>query len=161
MRFAPSLIALALIACSKERPSGGAADSSQAPASTSGGAPAVADRYELNEQNWAKIKAAGLNMDRAEREDTTLRKARLIEEHTTVDGLAASIGREPKLRRAVESAGMSPREQALATFALLGAMAVDADTLAKVKNSVLRSNVQFLTRHGAELEQIISHPSSP
>jgi hypothetical protein len=120
-------------------------------------------RYELTMERMDRIHAAQRNIALAIRDMTPAEREAMENtggENATLDEFARGIESNPKIRQALADAGMSPREYATATMAMVSAaMAAsalhmrpndDQDSLARAMHAN-PANVRFLRENEAEL----------
>lgn len=138
------------------------AQTADAPASSGDDATDIAE-YELSMDRMDRMYAAQRNMALAMRDMTPAEREAM--ENTdmangSLDEFARGIEANPKIREALEDAGMEPREYATATMAMVSAaMAASVlemrpndnqDSLAREMNANM-DNIRFLRENEAEL----------
>lgn len=174
-RRAPLLVALLVLACA------GADDDAAAAGDTAATATAAPAAPQSFDTQLAEITSYELTMDRIDRlyaaqRNLALKAASMTEaereaaakamggddqqDQQDIDGMARSIERSPIYAEAVRSAGFTPREYAVATYAMLqSAMAAgvakmrpndDLDSLAR-EMKASPANVRFMREHEAEI----------
>ena len=78
----------------------------------------------------------------------------------SLDEIVGRIEREPEARRAIESAGIAPRDYVLTSMALIQAMfamaAVDMGQSEGVPDGVNPENVAFVREHRADIEAMMT-----
>ena len=109
-------------------------------------------KYAAANANLAKLPKAEENEDSEDDEDS---------DNESLDQMAARIGKMPEARKAIEAAGLSPRQFAVITMALFQAsmaqFAVEqgADPAKVAKDaSVNPANIRFVKENKAELEKL-------
>ena len=165
-------LALSLAACSpKDSAEGGG---SGAPAASSFGRGGAIDErtlgtYSLSMDKLNKAVKAAHNLEAAEKADPGLEERwqksggdnDMDDIRTDVPALIARIEAEPAARRAVESAGLSPRDFVLTTFAIMSASVAAEMKKAGVKqdsgigSQVSDENIAFVTAHKDEIKALM------
>ncbi len=146
-----------------------AADASLASAQANLGAlgqmfddPALAS-YRLTSANLAKFLAASqaLNALEGENFDIEDRFEDADPEDLDIGEIAAAFDSEPRVKGAINGAGMSSREYVTFLFSMLqamfGSLAVQLggeEALADMPNGVLKQNIQFFLEHQDEFEEL-------
>jgi len=153
-------------------PAEGAAPSTGASPTAAGGA--IDDRalgsYELTEDKLKKTLQAGRNIKAAERADPQLAarwKQKVSDDPNNPIGaelgaMLERIDREPKIKQAIESAGLMPRDLVMTTFAI-----ISADVASQLKKAnapprpsglgahVSDANVRFVEAHRADVAALM------
>lgn len=149
-RSRPGLVVAALFALAATVPAGAAGD---------GGAKEIS-AYRLTDAGLARYANATRRLDEAVRSSPALCEERASEDgedSQTLDQVAAKIDANPAMRQAVQAAGMTSRDYALFSFALLqagmAAWALDQPG-GKLTPGVSMDNVNFYRRNKATLEKI-------
>lgn len=114
-------------------------------------------KYAAANANLAKLPKAEENEDSEDDEDS---------DNESLDQMAARIGKMPEARKAIEGAGLTPRQFAVITMALFQAsmaqFAVEqgADPAKVARDaSVNPANIRFVKENKAELEKLKSSRS--
>ena len=169
MKLLPLSVALvlALAACNKSADTATAsadvatATATVAAAATVAQAPADAgsiDTYDLTMDNVHAMMKAQVALAAAEKADPTLDSAMNISEENDAQ-YVARLESTPKVRAAIETAGMSVRDYAYTAQSLVGTMmavgAVEAGQLKDIPEGVNPRNVEFVKAHRAELEKMM------
>jgi hypothetical protein len=149
-RIRPTLLVTALFALAASAPAGAAGDSGTREVSA----------YKLTDAGLAKYANATRRLDEAVRRSPALCEERANEDGEdtkTLDDLVAKIDANPQLRQAIQGAGMSTREYAVFSFAVLQA-AMSAWALdqpgGKLAPGVSMDNVNFYRRNATTLKEI-------
>ena len=111
--------------------------------------------------DMGKVKSwmqAQKNLALATKDDPTMDPAQNVSEEDTAKYIAR-MEASPKMRAAIEAAGLSVRDYANITDTLLGAMmtqgAIDAGQLKKVPDGIDPASVEFVKQHNAELQALL------
>ena len=116
------------------------------------------DTYELTMDNVHAMMKAQVALAAAEKADPTLDSAMNISEENDAQ-YVARLESTPKVRAAIEAAGMSVRDYAYTAQSLVGTMmavgAVEAGQLKEIPEGVNPRNVEFVKAHRAELEKMM------
>ncbi|WP_133478499.1 hypothetical protein [Cognatilysobacter segetis] len=158
------LVTCALVACSKTEPATPASGTDSAPGAQAAAepqkaAPAADDAHVA--LDMGKVKSwieAQKNLAAAEKGDPSLDAAQNISEE---DGpkYIARLEASPKIRAAIEAAGLSVRDYANITETLIGAMmaqgAVEAGQLKTIPDGIDPASVEFVKQHGAEIQALM------
>jgi hypothetical protein len=170
-----SLALWLVTACSpKDSADGGAAaGGGAAPSASAGGGRIDAHTlgtYPLTMDKLNRTTKAAQNIEAAEKADPTLEDRwqkdndgnnDLDDISTDLPELIARIEAEPTVRRAVESAGISPRDFVLTTFAIMSASVASEMRKSGVKQDsglgshVSDDNVAFVTAHKQEIATLM------
>lgn len=165
--LAPLALALALAACSGDRP----ADSAAAPAAAAPEAPAatpadaataaaeelanISGEIALDKARLDRYFAAMSNLNALVKQDPALEDVEMGDSETT-DQFVARIEAEPRVRAALAQAGMSAREYTLTSEALVASMYVvtmlETGTIKELPPEANKANVEFVKAHMAEIE---------
>jgi hypothetical protein len=149
-----AVLVLALAACSKPAPTTDAA----APAATVSQAPAEDADVELTMDKVEAWIAASKNLAAAEQADASLDSAMNASEEDGVQ-YAARLESTPKLRAAIEQAGMSARDYALVSESLVASLmavgAVEAGALKEIPEGMNPKHIEFVRAHRAEIETMM------
>lgn len=145
------LLTCALVACTKTEPT--------TPASSTDTAPAADDAHVA--LDMGKVKSwieAQKNLAAATNADPSLDPAQNISEE---DGpkYVARLEASPKMRAAIEAAGLSVRDYAYISETLIGAMmaqgAVEAGHLKTIPDGIDPAAVEFVKQHDSELQALL------
>jgi hypothetical protein len=116
------------------------------------------DTYDLTMDNVHAMMKAQVALAAAEKADPTLDSAMNISEENDAQ-YVARLESTPKVRAAIEAAGMSVRDYAYTAQSLVGTMmavgAVEAGQLKEIPEGVNPRNVEFVKAHRAELEKMM------
>lgn len=162
------LAAAALAACNKSEPAAPAAttdastaSAAQAPATQAPTTPAADDDAHVT-LDMGKVKTwmqAQKNLAAAEKEDPTLDAAQNASEENTTQ-YAARLAASPKMRAAIEAAGLSTRDFANIGDTLIGAMMTEAalkgGQLKTVPDGIDPKSVEFVKQHEAEINAMMT-----
>ncbi|HTU64963.1 MAG TPA: hypothetical protein VMF52_03345 [Steroidobacteraceae bacterium] len=114
-------------------------------------------RYELTMTDMRKFAAANANLAKTERNEDDEGGS----DKESLDDMAARIAKIPEARKAIEAAGLTPRQYAVITMALFQAAfaqyAVDqgADPAKVARDAgVNPANLRFVKEHKQELEKL-------
>jgi hypothetical protein len=159
------LLAAALLgapACGGDAAPGASAGTADAPAVGGDDAAAIAE-YELTMDKMDRMYAAQRNIAVAIRDMTPAERATMEATDMaegSLDEFTRGIENNPRIRQALEDAGMEPREYATATMAMVSAAMAssvlqsrpsdDQDSLAREMNANM-DNIRFLRDNEAEL----------
>ena len=123
-------------------------------------------RYTLTMADVNKYAAANANLakhPKAEESEDEVGES----DKESLDEMAARIGRIPEARKAIEAAGLTPRQYAVITMALFQAAfaqyAVEQGAdIAKVASDahVNPANIRFVKEHKAELDKLKETPEA-
>lgn len=159
-------LALALGACSDDRPADTAAApapaASEAATSTPADAPAgtgeLADltgEIALDKARLDRYFAALASLGALVKQDPSLEQFEMGDSETT-DQFVARIEAEPRIRAALAEAGMSAREYARTSEALVASMfavgMLEAGAIKELPPEANKANVEFVKAHMAEIE---------
>ena len=116
------------------------------------------DTYDLTMDNVHAMMKAQVALAAAEKADPTLDSAMNISEETDAQ-YVARLESTPKVRAAIEAAGMSVHDYAYTAQSLVATMmavgAVEAGQLKDIPDGVNPRNVEFVKAHRAELEKMM------
>lgn len=124
--------------------------------------PALAS-YRLTSANLTKFLAATQALNGLEGENFDLEERFQTQdpEDLNIGDIAAAFDGEPRIKGAINGAGMSSREYVTFLFSMLqamfGSIAVQMggeDALNEMPNGVLKSNIQFFLEHQDEFEAL-------
>lgn len=117
--------------------------------------------YRLTTAGMQKFVTATQALHELEDEDlqVTERFENLDEDDVDLDQIAAAFDSEPRVKSAINGAGITSREYVTFMFSMIQTMITAAmlemggeNALAQMENSVLKQNVQFYREHEAEFE---------
>lgn len=163
------LMTCALVACSKSAPttptsasdtapSAQAAPESQKATPAADGAHVVLDMGKVTA--WVQ---AQKNLAAAIKGDPSLDAAQNISEEDTPKYIAR-MEASPKMRAAIEAAGLSVRDYANITETLMGAMmaqgAVEAGQLKAIPDGIDPASVEFVKQHNAEIQALMKQAAA-
>jgi hypothetical protein len=169
LKWTVAVAILALAACNKPAaPPVDNASPSTAPAPATAAMPAHAsvapapdantgtiDTYELTMPNVDKVLKAQVALGAAVKADPTLDPGMNISEENDAQ-YVARVESTPKLKAAIESAGISVHDYAYTMQSLFATMmavgAVKAGQLKEIPDGVNPRNVEFIKAHGPEIE---------
>lgn len=169
-RLFPLLAALTLVACGGDTdapdPVAPAAEAPARPAPTDAPADAGVDEaalaaYTLDMDKVERWQRAAENLEQLTAENPGLQESWDAEaaDAESFDDMLAQIGREPEVRRAIESAGLSLRDYVLTNLALLQAMvaqsALEMNPGSPAPEGVNPENVAFVRENRARLEAML------
>lgn len=163
-----AVLVLALAACNKPAPTTDAAApaSTVAPAATVEPAPAATVSQASAEDAGVELTmdkveawiAASKNLAAAEQADASLDSAMNASEEDSVQ-YASRLESTPKLRAAIEQAGMSARDYALVSESLVASLmavgAVEAGALKEIPEGMNPRHIEFVRAHRAEIETMM------
>lgn len=158
------LLTCALVACTKTEPTTPASSTDTAPGARAASepqkaAPAADDAHVA--LDMGKVKSwieAQKNLAAATNADPSLDPAQNISEE---DGpkYVARLEASPKMRAAIEAAGLSVRDYAYISETLIGAMmaqgAVEAGHLKTIPDGIDPAAVEFVKQHDSELQALL------
>jgi len=114
--------------------------------------------YDLTMDNVHAMMKAQVALAAVEKADPTLDSAMNISEENDAQ-YVARLESTPKVRAAIEAAGMSVRDYAYTAQSLVGTMmavgAVEAGLVKEIPEEVNPRNVEFVKAHRAELEKMM------
>jgi len=141
--------------------SGGAADGTAAASTATSADSAALRSYTLSMEKVNGFFEANLNMARVVKANPELRERTHASGAESLDAVARRFEQEPAVRKAIEDAGLSPREFTLTMFSLFQAayanramqeQKIGADSAARAAG-INPANLDFVRRHQQELAQ--------
>ena len=164
--LSPFALALALAACSDDRPADTAAApppaASEAPTATPANAPAdtenlgdITGEIALDKARLDRYFAALANLGALVKQDPSLDGLEMGDSETT-EQFVARIEAQPRIRAALAQAGMSAREYVRTSEALVASMylvsMLETGTIKELPPEANKANVEFVKAHMAEIE---------